>query len=427
MDSFHPDISKALSVREREVINLTNIAAPPPRPTTHRLICKVFSCKGYNPKQFNNFIITNWKGRFDVTISNYEFDSYMVSFGCKGDLKRVLSKEPWQFHNRHMILCLSSNLQNASMDSYTTIPFWIQVFRGQTVTFPWMFDELWLEYRYERLSNFSNECGIIGHVFDKYSQFLVKLDEGEESDLPYGPWMEGSALPNAGYNRYRQDFSIAGPWPFIMRLARNTITPIISHSRQPPVLPPSITNREKGKRIVESPNHSIDTHCTRDLVLKNSIPQFSIDLLPKEKFISSNSPPTENVNSRNYGADQPKFSSDFGSQLEAMIASSNIVTTNTVTSTEVNPMPPSINVESDSVKDNRMPSLFGKRQLVTSRGNVRNVLKRCCTKATPLVDSTNHNLHQQPNPSSELSNFSLVADGSGASLAQAGVQPRRSP
>uniref|UniRef100_A0A803PAK3 CCHC-type domain-containing protein n=1 Tax=Cannabis sativa TaxID=3483 RepID=A0A803PAK3_CANSA len=126
--------------------------------------------------------------------------------------------------------------------------------RGQTVTFPWMNDELWLDYRYERLPDFCYECGIIGHVFDKCSEFLEEIDDGKDPDLPYGPWMEGSPLPRSNYDRYRQDFSKSGPWPFITRLARNTISPIISHPQPFPALPSHITSREKGKAIAETPS-----------------------------------------------------------------------------------------------------------------------------------------------------------------------------
>ncbi|KAF4362718.1 hypothetical protein G4B88_018336 [Cannabis sativa] len=300
-------MSDALSIREREVINLSNLNIPPPRPVINRLICRIFSKKGYNPKTLKNFITKQWVGRFAVAISDYDAstDSYTVSFGCEGDLKRVLAKEPWNFHNLHMILCPPSVLQNATLESYTLTPFWIQVFRlpflsktealakilgnmigkflevfedslnegwgpflrmrveidvskpllrGQLVTFPWMNDELWIDYRYERLPDFCYECGIIGHVFDKCSLFLEKLDEGVEPNLPYGPWMEGSSLPRSSYDRYRQDFSKEGPWPFLTRLARNTINPILEHPRHLPAAPSNVTSSEKGKQVLDATN-----------------------------------------------------------------------------------------------------------------------------------------------------------------------------
>ncbi|KAF4357456.1 hypothetical protein G4B88_008644 [Cannabis sativa] len=120
------------------------------------------------------------------------------------------------------------------------------------VTFPWIKDELWLYFRYERLLDFCYECGVIGLVYDKCNVYLEKLDEGIDSDLGYGPWMEGSPSPKSPYDRYRQDFSKAGPWPFVTRLVRNTISPIIQHLRKPPLLPSLPIDREKGKSIMAS-------------------------------------------------------------------------------------------------------------------------------------------------------------------------------
>uniref|UniRef100_A0A803PY48 Reverse transcriptase n=1 Tax=Cannabis sativa TaxID=3483 RepID=A0A803PY48_CANSA len=316
MDSFHPDISKAFSVREKEVVNLSSITAPPSRPTIHQLICKIFSRRGYNPKQLHDFINKNWQGRFAVTNSNYEFESYMITFGCEGDLKRVLSKEPWHLHNQHMILCSPSVLQNAPVDSYTITPFWIQVcrlpFLSKSESLAHMEDELWLDYRYERLPNFCYDCGMIGHVFDKCPQFLEKVDEGKDTNLPYGPWMAGLALPNVRYNRYRQDFSKEGPWPFIARLARNTIAPIIPHPKQFPALPSSVTNREKGKGIVGS-NNQTNAHqfaLDRDSLLIDA--QDKSILQSKGKSIVSTPPESTYVNSSNFKPNPPSTTGDIG-------------------------------------------------------------------------------------------------------------------
>uniref|UniRef100_A0A803QQP1 CCHC-type domain-containing protein n=1 Tax=Cannabis sativa TaxID=3483 RepID=A0A803QQP1_CANSA len=296
MDSFLYDVSTALSERERDVVTINGISAPPIGVTKVRVLCRIYSKRGFNPNQFKNFILKQWLGRFAVTISDYDSESFMVTFGCEGDMRRVLSKESWHFHNQHLILCPPTALLSDLISSYTITPFWVQVYRlpflsksealakiignligdflevhddslnegwgpflrirvgidvfkpllhGQMISLPWLRDELWIEYRYERLLDFCYECGIIGHVFDKCSLFLEKLDDGIDPALEYGPCMEGSALPRSSYDRYRQDFSKSGPWPFITRLARNTINPIITHPTQPPALPRSATDQEK--------------------------------------------------------------------------------------------------------------------------------------------------------------------------------------
>uniref|UniRef100_A0A803Q1L2 Uncharacterized protein n=1 Tax=Cannabis sativa TaxID=3483 RepID=A0A803Q1L2_CANSA len=74
---------------------------------------------------------------------------------------------------------------------------------------------------------------------------------------------------------------------------------------------------------------------------------------------------------------------------------------------------------------NRLSSLFSKRKLVTSGGNVHNVLKRWRTKATPLANSTSSLLHEQLITSLDFSNLSSEIDGSNASLEQADVHPHQ--
>ncbi|KAF4400882.1 hypothetical protein G4B88_004425 [Cannabis sativa] len=210
-----------------------------------------------------------------------------------------------------MILCPLSVLSKVSFNSFTINPFWVQVnrlpflskskslarvignligdflevhddslnegwgpflrirvgidvskplLRGQMVTLPWLQDELWIEYRYERMLDFCYSCGIIGHFFYKCAQYLEKVDEGLDPDLEYGPWMEGAPLPKSSYDRYKQDFSKSGPWPFITRLARNTISPILPHPTLSPASPHSTTIREKGKQVCQFYSYSRRTY-----------------------------------------------------------------------------------------------------------------------------------------------------------------------
>uniref|UniRef100_A0A803NU77 Reverse transcriptase domain-containing protein n=1 Tax=Cannabis sativa TaxID=3483 RepID=A0A803NU77_CANSA len=469
MENFIPNMSDALSIREREVINLSNLNIPPPRPAVNRLICRIFSKKGYNPKTFKNFITKQWVGRFAVSISDYDVasDSYTISFGCEGDLKRILAKEPWHFHNQHMILCLPTALQNASMETYTIIPFWIQVFRlpflskyealakvlgnmigtflevhedslnegwgpflrmrveidvskpllrGQFVTFPWMADELWIDYRYERLPDFCYECGIIGHVFDKCPLFLEKLDDGIEPSLPYGPWMEGSPLPRSSYDRYMQDFSKEGPWPFLTRLARNTINPILSHSRPLPAVPANITNSEKGKQILDSSQiiesnnknfHSLQINCLssqypKDPTFRDQAATSGSKEIKMDKFIdtSCNISSVTTYNSDNFprlattsltptNTSSPNITQSAASppiatypplttpHLKKPVAISMTIppaymhmssATNSTSLMSTSTAVTTVAADSPLATENRMSSLFTKRQLTTSGG-----------------------------------------------------------
>ncbi|KAF4349140.1 hypothetical protein F8388_015837 [Cannabis sativa] len=298
MDNFHPDISNALSTRERAVISINDIATPPPHPATYRLLCRIFSSKGHNPKQLKNFILTQWVGRFAVQFRTMTLKPTLIwsllavkeiKEGKSESLAKILGNLIGTYIDVH------DDSLNEGWDPFLRIWVGIDVLkpllRGQMVSFPWMEDELWLDYCYERLPDFCYECGIIGHVFDKCPIFLEKIDDGKEPSLPYGPWMEGSSLPRSAYDRYMQDFSKADPWPFITRLAWNSISPIIPHANPFPVLPEKITATEK-KKVAETPN-TLPTHSNISLPPYQKLPNLitqgnsTVDLPPSSSNLGT--------------------------------------------------------------------------------------------------------------------------------------------
>ncbi|KAF4357228.1 hypothetical protein F8388_017440 [Cannabis sativa] len=425
MENFIPTMSDALSIREREVINLSNLNIPPPRPVINRLICRIFSKKGYNPKTLKNFITKQWVGRFAVAISDYDAstDSYTVSFGCEGDLKRVLAKEPWNFHNLHMILCPPSVLQNATLESYTLTPFWIQVFR--------------LPF----LSKTEALAKILGNMIGKFLEvFEDSLNEGwgpflrmrVEIDVSK-PLLRGSSLPRSSYDRYRQDFSKEGPWPFLTRLARNTINPILEHPRHLPAAPANVTSSEKGKQVLDATNiiesnnmnlHSLQltgvssqspkrlsikdhasSSCSKEIPIDKlspsthggfSTPASTTEYTSRSTTICPTVPHiTPNINSSlpspPVATYPPLTSTHFKKPISLSMQippayihmSTEFNTSSTMSSSTV--ISASTAATSPPVTENRMSSLFTKRQLSTSGGNVRNVLKRCRTRVPSLI------------------------------------------
>ncbi|KAF4362007.1 hypothetical protein G4B88_007163 [Cannabis sativa] len=80
---------------------------------------------------------------------------------------------------------------------------------------------------FERLPKFCFECGRVGHSFEKCVAFMERMDDGNEDDLLYGPWMKGAKLPINGYDKYRTDFSKDNAWPLLTRLAHKSLVSTI--------------------------------------------------------------------------------------------------------------------------------------------------------------------------------------------------------
>uniref|UniRef100_A0A803PYN2 Uncharacterized protein n=1 Tax=Cannabis sativa TaxID=3483 RepID=A0A803PYN2_CANSA len=216
----------------------------------------------------------HWDGRFPVKISESS-DSFMLTFGCEGDKLRVLDREPFHFHNHHVVLHTPVVGQNFNSDDLKYTPFWVQVYRlpflsktktlvvalgniigkyedvfddslnegwgpflrirvlmdvtkplkrGRMISLGHVKDKFWVDFRYERLPEYCMECGVIGHPYNKCSIFLEKLDNGEEPALEYQPFIKGSALPTSSYDRYRTDFAKGDAWPLLTRLAKKSFT-----------------------------------------------------------------------------------------------------------------------------------------------------------------------------------------------------------
>ncbi|XP_060959190.1 uncharacterized protein LOC115700152 [Cannabis sativa] len=86
------------------------------------------------------------------------------------------------------------------------------------------------------------------------------MDNGNDDDFEYGPWMKGSKLPTTGYDKYRNDFAKGNAWPLLTRLTRQSLSSTI----------PTLNNRQQpqpkilfhGESSTSTPNLSRHAHNT---------------------------------------------------------------------------------------------------------------------------------------------------------------------
>uniref|UniRef100_A0A803QHU2 CCHC-type domain-containing protein n=1 Tax=Cannabis sativa TaxID=3483 RepID=A0A803QHU2_CANSA len=303
VDNLHSTLS--LTDEESSILTLPEVAALQSTDLQpgFALLARVLTSQNVYKPGFIDQMSGHWQGRYPVTITEYKGEDglFHIRFGCEGDKRRVLAKEPWHFQNHLIIFLAPDALQNVTKENLICTPFWVQIYRlpflsksrflaealgniigeflevhddstnegwgpflrirvklqvtkplmrGQMIKLPKIKDEFWVDFRYERLPEFCFECGCLGHPFKRCIAFMERMDRGNDDDFQYGPWMKGSKLPTNNYDRYRTDFSKANAWPFLTRLAINTLTSSlpIPPSRAPPQ--PRILHHGESSRTI---------------------------------------------------------------------------------------------------------------------------------------------------------------------------------
>ncbi|KAM6563912.1 hypothetical protein CsatB_023910 [Cannabis sativa] len=261
MDPITNALNNTLSLTEEEgsVFALPKEAATSSVPTSaHLIFARVLTDNYVHKPNFIEQMSGHWKSRYPAVVSAYGEELFKVSFGCAGDKFRVMNKEPWHFQNHLIVMHSPTALQNVLTNDLLFTPFWVQIYRlpflsksktlaralrnligefldvyedsldegwgpflwirfklpvnkplprGEMISLPKVRDEFWIDFRYEHLPEFCFECGFLGHPFEKCIKFMERMDNGNDDDLPYGPWMKGAKLPSTGYDKYRTDFS----------------------------------------------------------------------------------------------------------------------------------------------------------------------------------------------------------------------------
>uniref|UniRef100_A0A803PY77 Zinc knuckle CX2CX4HX4C domain-containing protein n=1 Tax=Cannabis sativa TaxID=3483 RepID=A0A803PY77_CANSA len=220
----------SLTPDESDVFTLPDI--PDDSHPSINLLLRLFTIRPFNRPSLMKTLSQMWTSqcRFPVVVSEHSEGSFLVTFGCEGDKKRILDGQPWHFAQSLTVFASPDHSFPLTADLLHYIPFWVQVYgipfrcksydlakliasglgdliqvdedtikegtgpylrgrflldvnkplrRGINIRFLKMGREFtkWLDFKYERLPDFCFYCGRLDHTRRFCQSYLQKCDE----------------------------------------------------------------------------------------------------------------------------------------------------------------------------------------------------------------------------------------------------------
>lgn len=204
---------------------------------------KLWTESPFNTRAFKSTIVDAWRLKRPVEVQELGKNLFLFTFTTKRDMENVFSAGPWNF-DRNVVVLKKISRSEMSLDSTS---LWAKIYdlplrlrthnmavrlgnmmglleeadtrysnrlgkflrvkvsidlkkpvkRGTVIRFQGK--DLKVFFRYERLPAFCFICGKLGHQMKECDDFESFEEEGledkEEKDLPFGPWLRVSLLP----------------------------------------------------------------------------------------------------------------------------------------------------------------------------------------------------------------------------------------
>uniref|UniRef100_A0A803QGZ7 Zinc knuckle CX2CX4HX4C domain-containing protein n=1 Tax=Cannabis sativa TaxID=3483 RepID=A0A803QGZ7_CANSA len=199
---FNPLQPLTLTSDENTVYTLDDFPTETSQEIT--LLLKLCTVKHFSRLSLIKTLSQIWTSqcRFPVVVSEHSEGLFLVTFACEGDKRRILDGQPWHFAQSLTIFAAPNSSFPITPDQLHYVPFWVDsttvkdgtgpylrvrfmldvnkpIRRGIHIRFLKMGREFtkWLNFKYERLSDFCFYCGKLDHTRKYCHAYLQKCDE----------------------------------------------------------------------------------------------------------------------------------------------------------------------------------------------------------------------------------------------------------
>ncbi|XP_017258044.1 uncharacterized protein LOC108227417 isoform X2 [Daucus carota subsp. sativus] len=246
-----------LKSNELEVItNPSNVLEYSDSELPKVIYARMLSGRAINKIGLKNMFESIWQRKAGVTIEDYTDGIIILKFESEAVKNRIIRGQPWAFGGSYLILIEADAMTQITAESFQKIPFWVQVhgippgllakpygeklgkeiansmgefmefdpthqssfmrfrvgldstkalLRGKFLNLDKNKDNIWVSFRYERLSKFCSFCGHINHIQKDCAALLEELERGHNPTLQYTASLKATGLNYSPYQVVRQE------------------------------------------------------------------------------------------------------------------------------------------------------------------------------------------------------------------------------